>query len=212
MAKMNKKWVVLCSTAIGAIYAAGYIATETQATMQQPQLQAQVAMPTESSQPIPQASIPTSTISSQPTPQASVPTPTKSSQPTPQASVPTPTKSSQPQQVPIPSPTKSSQPTPKAPVPTPTKSSHVYKDGTYNGSGSNRRGSIQVAVTIKSDKITDVTISRFAMHYTIDDVVGLPQEVVQKQSAQVKNVSGATYSTQAFQDAVQVALSQARNS
>jgi uncharacterized protein with FMN-binding domain len=225
MAKMNKKWVVLCSTAIGAIYAAGYFATETQATIQQPQLQAfvntqtnssqsqpQANIPTESSQPIPQASIPTSTISSQPTPQASVPTPTKSSQPTPQASVPTPTKSSQPQQVPVPSPTKSSQPTPKAPAPTPTKNSHVYKDGTYNGSGSNRRGSIQVAVTIKSDKITDVTISRFAMHYTIDDVVGLPQEVVQKQSAQVKNVSGATYSTQAFQDAVQVALSQARNS
>ncbi|MCY9670338.1 FMN-binding protein [Paenibacillus alginolyticus] len=139
MAKINKKWVALCSTAIGAIYAAGYFATETQATIQQPQQQVQV----------------------------------------------TQTKS--------------------------TQTNRLYKEGTYTGSGSNRRGSIQVAVTIKSDKITDVEISHFAMHYTIDDVVGLPQEVLQKQSAQVRNVSGATYSTQAFKDAVQDALSQARN-
>jgi uncharacterized protein with FMN-binding domain len=213
MAKMNKKWVVLCSTAIGAIYAAGYFATDTQATMQQPQLQAQITIPTESSQPQQQVPVPTPTISSQPQQQVPVPTPTKSSQSQQQVPAPTPTKSSKPTpQAPAPTPTKSSQPTPQAPAPTPIKSNQVYKDGTYSGSGSNRRGSIQVAVTIKSDKITDVTISRFAMHYTIDDVVGLPQEVVQKQSAQVKNVSGATYSTQAFQDAVQVALSQARNS
>jgi uncharacterized protein with FMN-binding domain len=213
MAKMNKKWVVLCSTAIGAIYAAGYFATETQATIQQPPQQVQANTQTESSQPPQQAQVNTPPKASQPQQQVPVPTPTKSSQTQQQVPVPTPTKSSQTQQkVPAPTPTKSSQPTPQAPAPTPTKSSQVYKDGTYNGSGSNRRGSIQVAVTIKSDKITDVTISRFAMHYTIDDVVGLPQEVVQKQSAQVKNVSGATYSTQAFEDAVQVALSQARNS
>jgi uncharacterized protein with FMN-binding domain len=36
--------------------------------------------------------------------------------------------------------------------------------------------------------------------------------VIQKQSAQVDNVSGATYSTQAFQDAIQEALNQALNS
>jgi uncharacterized protein with FMN-binding domain len=211
MAKMNKKWVVLCSTAIGAIYAAGYFATETQATIQQPPQQAQVTTQTESSQPPQQAPAPTPPKASQPPQQAQVTTQPKSSQPPQQAQVTTQPKSSQPpQQAPTPTPTKSSQP--QAPASTPTKSSQVYKDGTYNGSGSNRRGSIQVAVTIKSDKITDVEISHFAMHYTIDDVVGLPQEVVQKQSAQVKNVSGATYSTQAFEDAVQVALSQARNS
>jgi uncharacterized protein with FMN-binding domain len=211
MAKMNKKWVVLCSTAIGAIYAAGYFATETQATIQQPPQQAQVTTQTESSQPPQQAPAPTPPKASQPPQQAQVTTQPKSSQPPQQAQVTTQPKSSQPpQQAPTPTPTKSSQP--QAPASTPTKSSQVYKDGTYNGSGSNRRGSIQVAVTIKSDKITDVEISHFAMHYTIDDVVGLPQEVVQKQSAQVKNVSGATYSTQAFEDAVQGALSQARNS
>lgn len=49
------------------------------------------------------------------------------------------------------------------------------------------------------------------MHYSESDVVGLPDEVLKNQSAQVTNVSGATYSTQAFEDAVQQALDQARN-
>jgi uncharacterized protein with FMN-binding domain len=227
---MKKKWVALCSTAIGAIYAAGYFATETQATIQQPQQlaqanvqadssqsqqQAQVNTPTGSSQPEQQAQVNTPTTSSQPQQLAQVSTPTASSQPQQKAPVSTPTASSQPQQkAPVSTPTASSQPQQKAPVSTPTASSQpksLYKDGIYKGTGSNRRGSIQVAVTIKSDKITDVEISHFAMHYSERDVVGLPSEVLQKQSAQVQNVSGATYSTQAFEDAVQEALSQARN-
>jgi uncharacterized protein with FMN-binding domain len=141
MANMSKKWIILCSTAIGAIYAADYSATETQAMMQQSQQHAQVSQQAGSS---------------------------------------------------------------------PKK--QLYKDGIYQGKGSNRRGSIQTAVTIKNDKITDVEIIDFRMHYSEDDVVGLPQEVLQSQSAQVNNVSGATYSTQAFEDAVQKALSQAQNS
>lgn len=141
MAKMNKKWVVLCSAAIGAIYTAGYFTTETQASFQSPPQINQAAVQTGANPSVTQ-----------------------------------------------------------------------YKNGTFSGTGSNRRGSIQVAVTVNNDKITDVEISHFAMHYTIDDVVGLPQEVLQKQSAQVQNVSGATYSTQAFKDAVQNALAQARHS
>ena len=75
----------------------------------------------------------------------------------------------------------------------------------------NRRGTIAVQVNIKNDQITAVEISDFAMHYSQSDVVGLPNEVLQKQSAQVNNVLGATYSTQAFEDAVQDALNQAHN-
>lgn len=140
MAKMDKKWIVLCTTAIGVMYSAGYLTTETQATLQKPQQQIQA-----NNQPV------SKQIKSQ------------------------------------------------------------YKNGTFDGSGSNRRGSIGVKVSITNDKITDVEISHFAMHYSKNDVVGLPQEVIQKQSAQVQNVSGATYSTQAFQDAIEDALMQARN-
>jgi uncharacterized protein with FMN-binding domain len=49
------------------------------------------------------------------------------------------------------------------------------------------------------------------MHYSKDDIVDLPNEVIQIQSPQVNNVSGATYSTEAFQDGVQNALEQALN-
>jgi uncharacterized protein with FMN-binding domain len=146
MAKMNKKWIVLCTAALGAIYSAEYFTTETHASMQLNPQYSQVDIQNQSS------------------------------------------------------PTQSSQ--------TPS----LYKDGSFTGSGSNRRGSIEVTVTIQKDKITDVEISNFAMHYSIDDVVGLPDEVLQYQSAQVDNVSGATYSTVAFEDAVQEALSQAQNS
>lgn len=140
MAKMDKKWVVLCTTAIGVMYSAGYLTTATQTSLQVPQQQIQTN---------------THSVSSQ--------------------------------------------------------AKSQYMNGTFDGSGSNRRGSIGVKVSITNDKITDVEISHFAMHYSKNDVIGLPQEVIQKQSAQVQNVSGATYSTQAFQDAIEDALAKARN-
>ncbi|MDP4162175.1 MAG: FMN-binding protein [Bacillota bacterium] len=150
MAKMDKKWVLLCSTAIAGVYAAGFFSTETQATQVESQPHAPIAI---------QTKVEKSSVVS--------------------------LKSNEPKR--------------------------IYKEGTFTGTGENRRGYIQVAVTIKKDKITDVEISDFGMHYSEDDVIGLPDEVVKQQSAQVSNVSGATYSTQAFEDAVQEALSQAHN-
>ena len=152
MKKMDKKWVVLCSTAIAAVYSAGYYTTESQAAVQpiQHEIVSNVQINNDSLN-----SNGKKVIDSQ--------------------------------------------------------TNKLYKDGTFTGSGWNRRGSIGVQVTIKNDKITDVEISDFAMHYSENDIVGLPDEVLQKQNAQVKNVTGATYSTQAFQDAVQEALDQARN-
>lgn len=155
MKKMDKKWVVLCSTAVAAVYAAGFVTTESQSSVDQPlhHIAANV--------------------------QAKHITINQSKE-----------KVSGQKSKPI---------------------NRFYKDGTFTGTGMNRRGFINVAVTIKNDKITNVDISHFAMHYSESDIVGLPDEVVQKQNAQVQNVSGATYSTQAFEDAVADALSQAHN-
>jgi len=91
--------------------------------------------------------------------------------------------------------------------------SSVYKDGTYTGSGYDRRGEVDVAVTIAGGKISDVQIANYDMHYSesyIDPV--LLQEVVQQQSPNVDIVSGATSSSEDFQAAVQQALDAARNS
>ncbi|PLS03769.1 FMN-binding protein [Neobacillus cucumis] len=152
MKKMNKKWIALCSTAVAAVYAAGYYTTDTQAVNNQPIQHIATNVQTNNQ-----------TLNH-----------TK--------------RTSHPVQV-----------------------KKLYKDGIFTGTGMNRRGFIDVQVTIKNDQITAVEISDFAMHYSESDVVGLPNEVLQKQSAQVNNVSGATYSTQAFEDAVQDALNQAHN-
>ena len=149
MAKMDKKWVILCSTAVAAIYTSGYLTTESQASNIQ---------------------IPTHLIDLN-----------NKSQASDQHSSTAPSLKSK------------------------------YKDGSYKGTGMNRRGNIEVTVTITKDKITDVEISDFGMHYSESDIVDLPKEVLHYQSSQVNNVSGATYSTQAFEDAVQDALSKAAN-
>lgn len=89
-------------------------------------------------------------------------------------------------------------------------------DGTYTGSSIGTRfGNVQVAVTISSGAISDVT----ALQLTDDDGRSvqisnraapiLRSEVLDSQSAQVSNVSGATYTTQAYLSSVQSALDQA---
>ena len=164
MKKADKKWIMLCSTAVAAVYAAGYFTTEPQAAAGQQPVQHIVQ----------QAQSNTSQS-------ANISIQGKSS--------------NQAQSVTV------AQAQPK----------RMYKEGTFTGEGMNRRGYIDVKVSIKNDKITDVQISNFGMSYPESDVVGLPNEVIQKQSAQVDNVSGATYSTAAFSDAIQQALDQAKN-
>jgi uncharacterized protein with FMN-binding domain len=84
-----------------------------------------------------------------------------------------------------------------------------YKDGTYTGTGTSRRGDVTVSVTISGGRITAVNLTRVATEYPASAIASLPAQVVAKQSAQVNGVSGATYSAQAFRGAVQAALQQA---
>jgi uncharacterized protein with FMN-binding domain len=199
MAKMDKKWVILCSTAVAAVYSAGLFSTEVQANKMDAQYNTQVSMQVKGNQPSAihtqlntQAKVNhTSAIHTQLSTQAKVNhksaihTHTSTQAKVNHTNVVLP-KNNQPKQ--------------------------IYKDGTYTGTGMNRRGSMEVAVTLKNDKITDVEISNWGMHYSENDVIGLPHEVLKNQSPRVRNVSGATYSTQAFEDAVQEAILQAHNS
>lgn len=180
MGKMDKKWIVLCSTAVAAIYATGYFSTEDQAKKLDMQQTAQVSVQNNKSHPNVVTSHPIQSKAAQSNTASINQTQTRKAAASVQTAVRT-----QPKQ--------------------------KYKDGTFTGTGMNRRGSIQVAVTMQKDRITDVVISDWGMHYAQSDVVGLPSEVLRKQNAQVNNVSGATYSTQAFEDAVQNALSRAQN-
>jgi uncharacterized protein with FMN-binding domain len=85
----------------------------------------------------------------------------------------------------------------------------AFKDGTYTGQGSSRRGNVWVSVIVANGRIGSVTITRSTLQYPVRDIAGLPAQVVQRQSAQVDIVSGATYSSQAFRTATAQALAQA---
>ncbi len=97
---------------------------------------------------------------------------------------------------------------PKKTSPTPTNK--VYKDGTFTGVGSAWNGTVQVAVTTKQDRITSVQITNCTTSYSESNIAPLPQEVVAKQSANIALVSGATVSSEDFQQAVQQALGKAK--
>jgi uncharacterized protein with FMN-binding domain len=105
------------------------------------------------------------------------------------------------------SPTATARPAATATPTTAAKSG--YKDGTFTGAGTSRRGGFEVAVTVQGGRITNVALTRVTTQYPASRIAGLPAQVVARQSAQVDRVSGATYSVQAFQQAVQEALAQA---
>ncbi|MBV9169675.1 MAG: FMN-binding protein [Chloroflexi bacterium] len=85
----------------------------------------------------------------------------------------------------------------------------AYKDGTYTGSGTSRRGGVNVSVTVQNGQTSNVQITSVSTEYPVSRIASLPAQVIAKQSAQVNTISGATYSTQAFVQAVQQALSKA---
>ncbi len=96
----------------------------------------------------------------------------------------------------------------------PTTSS--YKDGTYKGSVANAYyGNVQVAVTISGSKITDVKFLQYPNSHQTSVIINqqampyLKQETIQSQSSNVQIISGATFTSQAFQQSLQSALSQA---
>jgi uncharacterized protein with FMN-binding domain len=112
-------------------------------------------------------------------------------------------------------------PAPVAPVPaTPADStapnaekkseSWQLKDGVYYGWGTSRHGDIQASVEIKSGKIIGAYISQCRTQYSCSWVSALPGQVLQRQSAEVDYVSGATQSSNAFYYAVMEALKKAK--
>lgn len=65
-------------------------------------------------------------------------------------------------------------------------------------------------MTIKSNKITSVKITDCQTHYPEQAITDLPQQVIQRQSAKVDLVSGATGSSEDFQQAISAALQSAQ--
>jgi uncharacterized protein with FMN-binding domain len=180
--KMPRKLVALSFAAIATVYSAGYLATQG--------ADARLAL-SETPAVVGQAAPAAPTVVPAPTAAAPAPVGRRSAAP------------------PVPTAT----PPTAAPASGTAAVSHVastvYRDGTFEGQGTSRRGGFRVAVTIQGGAITNVAITQSTTQYPASRVAALPGQVVARQSAQVDRVSGATYSTQAFQQAVQQALAQA---
>ena len=196
---MHRGLVALSASAIAAIYMAGYLRTQAAdasiAAASVPTFAA-AATPVVAAAPPPPAA--TSTV--QPIVQRAAPpatAPRAQPTPAPQAAAPPPQTQSRSQ------PTTQTQTQPQG------QTQGQYKDGTFTGQGSSRRGDVWVSVEVQSGHIANVTITRSTLQYPLRDIAGLPAQVVQRQSAQVDIVSRATYSSQAFKQAVSQALSKA---
>jgi uncharacterized protein with FMN-binding domain/NAD-dependent dihydropyrimidine dehydrogenase PreA subunit len=89
----------------------------------------------------------------------------------------------------------------------------VYKDGTYQGSGTGFRGATtKVSVKVKNGEITDITTISYG-----DDApfysrafTSIKQQIISSQSTGVNAVSGATFSSKGIMSAVEDALSNAQ--
>ena len=92
-------------------------------------------------------------------------------------------------------------------------SDNVYKNGTFEGSGTGYGGTITVQVTLQDDTITDVSVTSAPG----EDSAYLAQgenvinSIISGQSTDVDTVSGATFSSTGILEAVNDALTKAEN-
>ena len=90
---------------------------------------------------------------------------------------------------------------------------NVYKNGTFEGSGTGYGGTITVQVTLEDDTITAVSV----VSAPGEDSAYLSQgenvinSVISEQSTDVDTISGATFSSTGILEAVNDALSKAEN-
>lgn len=90
------------------------------------------------------------------------------------------------------------------------------KSGTFLGSAvQTRYGAVQVSVTVKKGKITKVTAPVYPVGTFRDQQINaqaipmLEQEVLQAQSSNINNITGASYTAQGFYDSLVTALAKA---
>jgi uncharacterized protein with FMN-binding domain len=99
-----------------------------------------------------------------------------------------------------------------------TKPAGRYTDGTYTGAAENAYyGTHQVAAVVKNGALADVQFLQYANDRSTSRYINgqampqLKQEAITAQSANVDIVSGATFTSEAFQKSLGSALAQATN-
>lgn len=218
--RISNSLITLSSAAIVAIYAAGYHRTSSAAHRFDLQTSDQRTSATIASVPPPAAA--NTAAGAAPAASPAVAPPVKKNNPRPSNSArkTAPAKPSNSGTASSAAPTSATAGNPpvEAAAPAASAGQGRYKDGVYLGLGSCRHGDIEASVTIQGGKIISTVISQCLTRYSCSwiaprtPVVGLPDlpgQVVERQSAKVDYVSGATESSYAFSDAVAAALSKA---
>ena len=88
----------------------------------------------------------------------------------------------------------------------------AYIDGTYVGKGSGGHGWVEVTLIIEAGVITSAEISNCGTIYPCSKIRALPGRVIERQSAAVEWISGASDSSRGFRLAVLAALNKAKAS
>ena len=104
---------------------------------------------------------------------------------------------------------------PSSKKPSSSAAKNGLKSGVFKGKGAtNPYGTVQVSIKIEDGKITaaEATYPTTGNSATINPnaVAKLKQETLQKQSANVAAGSGATYTSQSYQESLQAALDSAK--
>jgi len=94
----------------------------------------------------------------------------------------------------------------------------AYKDGTYTGTAADAfYGTVQVAAVIRAGALADVQLLQYpsdnghSLQVSNGALPQLKQEAIAAQSANVNIISGATQTSQAFQQSLAAALAQAKS-
>ncbi|MHB1769928.1 MAG: FMN-binding protein [Minisyncoccota bacterium] len=104
-----------------------------------------------------------------------------------------------------------------APPPPAAAAQGAYKDGTYTGSVADAYyGPVEVQATIKGGALNNVSFLLYPNGHQTSVYINeqvmpmLTQEAISAQSANVNGISGATFTSQAFQQSLAVALRKAK--
>jgi len=95
-------------------------------------------------------------------------------------------------------------------APAPAPITGELHDGTYIAAGHSQFGDVFVTVAIEQGRITQVWINAVTTTFPTQTISMLPSEVVARQSAAIDVVSGATASSSAFIQGIELALKQAQ--
>jgi uncharacterized protein with FMN-binding domain len=221
--KIANGLVAMSSAAVMAVYAAGYVRTQSAADLLQGQ-SAERRRPAVRAPVVEQAATPAPVVDRVDTPAPVVPEAKPATRVARvQAAKPKPVEVASVDNVPAPPALETPpviapapEPAPVAALPPPPPPAPaappkpVWKDGTYNGWGTSRHGDIQAAVVIQGGRIASATIAQCLTRYSCDVIDKLIPEVAARQSPDIDYVSGATQSSDAFYYAVVDALNKAK--